>query len=41
MPIIQDTILNILGSKTVSDLDVSKREELKNEIKDALNAKAG
>jgi len=41
MPIIQDTILGILASKTVQDLDVSHREDLKDEIKDSLNEKLG
>lgn len=41
MPIIQDTILGILGSKKVSELDVSHREDIKKEIKTALNKKLG
>jgi len=39
MPIIRDTILTILSSKTVADLD--DREALKEEIKVALNKKLG
>ncbi len=41
MPIIQDTILGILSSKKVSELEVSKRNGLKIEMKEALNAKLG
>lgn len=41
MPIIQDTILNILASKTVAELDVSKRDDIKKEIKESLNSKLG
>lgn len=41
MPIIKDSILTILSSKTVADLDVRNRDNLKKEIKDDLNAKLG
>ncbi|NLB88604.1 MAG: flagellar basal body-associated FliL family protein, partial [Syntrophomonadaceae bacterium] len=41
MPIIKDSILTILSSKTVADLDVRNRDNLKQEIKDDLNAKLG
>lgn len=41
MPIIKDSILNILSSKTVADLDVRNRENLKKEIKNELNSKLG
>lgn len=41
MPVIKDSILNILSSKTVADLDVRNRENLKTEIKNELNSKLG
>ena len=41
MPIIKDSILSILSSKTVADLDVRNRDRLKEEIKNDLNAKLG
>ncbi|MBO8159357.1 MAG: flagellar basal body-associated FliL family protein [Thermosyntropha sp.] len=41
MPVIKDTILSILSSKTATDLDVRYREKLKAEIKDRLNQKLG
>lgn len=41
MPIIKDSILTILSSKTVADLDVRNREHLKEEIKADLNTKLG
>lgn len=41
MPIMKDTILGILSSKTAADLDVRYREELKQEIKTKLNKKLG
>lgn len=41
MPVIQDSILGIISSKTVADLDVRNRDHLKTEIKQALNHKIG
>lgn len=41
MPVIKDSILGIISSKTVADLDVSNRNNLKAEIKKDLNAKMG
>lgn len=41
MPIIKDGILDILASKTVADLDVRNRDNLKKEIKKDLNSKLG
>lgn len=41
MPVIRDSMLNILSSKTVADLDVRNRENLKNEIIRDLNGKIG
>lgn len=41
MPIIKDSILSIISSKTVADLDVRNREHLKAEIKKDLNQKIG
>ena len=41
MPIIKDTILSIMSSKTVADLDVRNRDNLKAEIKNELNKKIG
>lgn len=41
MPVVQDSILTILASKTVADLDVRNRGGLKEEIKRDLNAKLG
>ena len=41
MPIIKDTILSIVSSKTVADLDVRNRDNLKAEIKKELNKKIG
>lgn len=37
MPIIKDSILSILASKTVADLSVHNRENLKNEMRDTIN----
>lgn len=41
MPIIKDSILTILSSQTVADLDVHNRNNLKAEIKKDLNSKIG
>lgn len=41
MPIIKDSILSILSSKSVADLEVRNRERLKQEIKQDLNTKLG
>lgn len=41
MPIIKDSILTILSSKTVADLDVRNWGHLKEEIKNELNSKLG
>jgi len=41
MPIIKDCILSIVSSKTVADLDVRNRENLKTEIKNQLNKEIG
>lgn len=41
MPIIKDSILTIISSKTAADLDVTYREQLKEEIKTDLNNKLG
>lgn len=41
MPIIKDSILTILSSQTVADLDVRNRNNLKAEIKKDLNTKIG
>lgn len=41
MPVIRDSILTILSSKTVADLDVRNRSNLKAEIKKELNSKIG
>ncbi len=40
-PIIRDSILMILSSKTVADLDIQNRDNLKQEIKTDLNKKLG
>ncbi|MGE5404766.1 MAG: flagellar basal body-associated protein FliL [Candidatus Saccharibacteria bacterium] len=40
-PIIRDQINTILASKTVADMDVRNREELKKEIKNKINKKIG
>jgi flagellar FliL protein len=40
-PVIRDEIITILSSKTVADLDVHNRDELKNEIKTRLNRRLG
>lgn len=40
-PIIKDSILTILSSQTVADLDVRNRNNLKAEIKKDLNTKIG
>jgi flagellar FliL protein len=39
MPVIQDSILGILASQTLADLDVRNRASLKAEIKQDINAK--
>ncbi len=41
MPVIKDTILAILSSQTVSDLDPINREKLKEKMKKSINAKIG
>ncbi len=41
MPVIRDGILTMLSSKTVADLDVRNRNNLKSEIINDLNAKIG
>lgn len=41
MPVIKDTILSILASKSVADLDVSNQKAIKLEIKKSINAKLG
>jgi len=41
MPVVQDSILTILASKTVADLDVRNRGNLKEEIKQDLNSRLG
>jgi flagellar FliL protein len=41
MPIIRDSILTILTSKTVADLDVRNRGNIKQEIQNDLNSKLG
>lgn len=41
MPIIKDSILSIVSSKTAADLDVRNRDNLKTEIKNQLNKKIG
>lgn len=39
MPVIKDSILYILSSKTVADLDVANRENLKTEMKNEINTR--
>lgn len=41
MPIVKDTIISIISSKTAADLDVRNRDNLKAEIKEQLNKKIG
>lgn len=41
MPVMKDSVLTILSSKTVADLDVRNRSNLKEEIKNDLNGKVG
>lgn len=41
MPILKDSILTIISSKTAADLDVRYRDQLKEEIKKDLNKKLG
>ncbi len=41
MPVIRDSIQGILSAKTVADLDIRNRDNLKMEIKDKINAKIG
>lgn len=41
MPVIRDTILTILSSKTAADLDAQNRDNIKEEIKAELNKKLG
>lgn len=41
MPVIKDSILTILQSKTVADLDVRNRDNLKEELREDINEKLG
>jgi len=41
MPVIKDTILSTLSSKSVADLDVNNQKSLKAEMKKKINAKLG
>lgn len=41
MPVIRDSIQGILSAKTVADLDIRNRDNLKNEIQDEINKKIG
>ncbi|MEN6326320.1 MAG: flagellar basal body-associated FliL family protein [Syntrophomonas sp.] len=41
LPVIKDSILGIISAKTVADLDVRNRANLKTEIKKDLNKKIG
>jgi len=41
MPVIKDTILSTLTSKSVADLEVSNQKSLKAEMKKKINAKLG
>ncbi|NPV25930.1 MAG: flagellar basal body-associated FliL family protein [Firmicutes bacterium] len=41
LPIIQDRILSLLSSKTVTDLQVDQRERLKQEMMDQINTALG
>ncbi|MGI5921884.1 MAG: flagellar basal body-associated FliL family protein [Syntrophomonadaceae bacterium] len=41
MPVIKDSILTIISSKTAADLEVGNRNNLKAEIKKDLNSKIG
>jgi len=41
MPVIKDTILSTLSSKSVADLDVSNQKNIKQEMKKKINAKLG
>ncbi len=41
MPVIKDSILAILSAKTIADLDINNRDNLKKEIKQDLNTKLG
>lgn len=41
MAVIKDTILNTFASKTVADLDIKNRENLKEEMRTQLNNKLG
>jgi len=41
MPVIKDTILSTLSSKSVADLDVSNQKTIKTEMKKKINAKLG
>ncbi len=41
MPVIRDSIQGILSAKTVADLDIRNRDNLKQEIKDEINNKIG
>lgn len=41
IPIIKDTILNIISSKTMADFDSRNRNNLRAEIKNELNARLG
>lgn len=41
IPIVKDTILNIISAKTNADFDPRNRENLRSEIKNALNTRLG
>lgn len=41
MPVIKDSILSILASQSMADLDVRNRNNLKTEIKKDINSKIG
>ncbi len=41
MPVIRDSIQGILSAKTVADLDIRNRDNLKNEIQHEINLKIG
>lgn len=41
MPVIKDSIITILSSQTVADLDIRNRENLKQKIKEDLNSRLG
>jgi flagellar FliL protein len=41
MPVVKDSILSILASQSMADLDVRNRNNLKNAIKKDINSKIG